>query len=133
MTKRKQPSDTTIAEFLKIDNNDSKTFVTGYVYGELGINAFGIVDKTGNMRVNYDPTYTKSRTPATYGNFVRIYGGMHVDGTMLLTKRSSMFQTSAIEYGKVPKLEFTADPCIDVITKEPGLVSAKLFHQMFPF
>ena len=57
MSKRKLPTEITVAEFLKLRNNDRKTFVTGYVYGELGVNAFGLIDKTGSIKVEYDGNF----------------------------------------------------------------------------
>ena len=125
MSKRKLPTELTIAEFMKLRNNDRKVFVTGYVYGELGVNAFGIIDKTNSIKVEYDESYKKTRSLSVFGNFIRIYGGTLKKNVIILNSRSSIFPTGPIEYGEVPKLNYKAEPCIDEYTREPGLVSFK--------
>ena len=122
MGPKSQPSDLSIADFLKLTDNRRKVFVTGYVYGELGVNSFGITDMSGSIKVEYDASYKKSRMQGSFGKFVRIYGGLLRDGTLILTNRSSVFNTGPIAYGDVPAATYTAEPCLAEATKDPGMV-----------
>ena len=127
MAGKKGNMDITIKAFLGL-KQDRKVFVSGFVYGELGLNSFGIVDKTGHIEVQFDATYKKSKNPASYGKSVRIYAGELKEKKMILTSRSSMFVTSNVEHKDPPSFEFKIEGCLERVTQEPGIVSFLRFY-----
>ena len=126
MAGKKGPTDFSIKAFLGI-KQDRKVFVSGFVYGELSLNSFGIVDSTGHLEVTYDKTYKKSRNLANYGKSVRIYGGVLREKKMVLTSRACMFAVSDVKHIEPPAFDFKVEPCLEQAKLEPGIVRVFIF------
>ena len=130
MAGKKGPTDLSIKSFLTM-KQDKKVFVSGFVYGHLAVNSFGLVDTSGHLEVMFDKTYKKSRSLAVYGKSVRIYGGMLRERKMLLTARACMFVVSDVKHIDPPAFQFQVEACLEGATLEPGIVRGVIIFIFF--